>query len=145
VREAKRYWGPAEGGKVHHSETNIIGIDLIQGFCRYTNMDYIVMSALVGITLMLLTLSYDIACQWKKNLPTWMKKLPERIRLDQEAIEVQYGLPVWHASSHDEDCWNESSLSFLRGVGKSDGEGIERFWAFLNGTAFYTKDAGLAV
>jgi hypothetical protein len=33
----------------------------------YANMDYILTSALAGFDLMELTLSYDIACQWRKN------------------------------------------------------------------------------
>ncbi|KAJ7712107.1 hypothetical protein B0H16DRAFT_1744534 [Mycena metata] len=34
-------------------------------------------------------------------------------------------------------------LSFLPGVGKSDGEGIERLWAELNAFAYHTKNMGL--
>jgi hypothetical protein len=57
-------------------------------------MDYIVMSCLVGVALMMLTISYGIACQWKKNLRQRNAKLPEAIRLDLDSTEVQCGLPV---------------------------------------------------
>ncbi|KAJ7927958.1 hypothetical protein B0H13DRAFT_1860717, partial [Mycena leptocephala] len=70
-------------------------------------------------------------------------KLPERIRLDLSSVEVQCGLPVWHASSHEVECSNENSLSFLVGVGKSDGEGVERTWADLNPASFHTKEMGV--
>ncbi|KAJ7164597.1 hypothetical protein C8R43DRAFT_1122474 [Mycena crocata] len=118
------------------------GLGDLQKGERYANMDYIVMSCLVGVSLMLLTISYDIACQWKKNLRARNEKLPERIRLDLDKVEVQCGLPVWHASSHETECSNENSLSFLVGVGKTDGEGVERTWANLNPASFHTKEMG---
>ncbi|KAJ7846654.1 hypothetical protein B0H13DRAFT_2238871 [Mycena leptocephala] len=119
------------------------GLGDLQKGERYSNMDYVVMSALRGFCLKQLTLSYDIGCQWKKNLSLRMEKLPEDIQLMLDEIELQCGLPVWHASSHEIDCQNENSLSFLLGVGKSDGEGVERFWAVLNQLSYFTKDAGM--
>jgi hypothetical protein len=106
-------------------------------------MDYIVMACLAGFALMMLTISYDIACQWKKHMRQRNDKLPEAIRLDVDNVELQCGLPVWHASSHETECSNENSLSFLVGVGKSDGEGVERTWADLNPAAFHTKEMGV--
>ncbi|KAJ6528210.1 hypothetical protein B0H19DRAFT_1083730 [Mycena capillaripes] len=58
---------------------------------------------------------------------------------------LQCALPVWHAGSHNGDCAEENSLSFKRGVGKTDGEGIERTWSGLNPVAFSTKDVGRGV
>ncbi|KAJ7076953.1 hypothetical protein C8R43DRAFT_966146 [Mycena crocata] len=118
------------------------GLGDLQKGERY-NMDYIVMSALAGFALVMLTLSYDIACQWKINLPTRMGKLPQHLQLDLDKIELQCGLPVWHASSHEKSCQYLNSLSFLWGVGKSDGEGIERVWSIFNLIAWHTKDMGL--
>ncbi|KAJ7502414.1 hypothetical protein B0H11DRAFT_1712352 [Mycena galericulata] len=118
------------------------GIGDLQKGERYANMDYIVMAAVAGLALMMLTISYDIACQWRKNLPQRMEKLPPTIQLDLAKTELQTGLPVWHASSHELDCSNKNSLSFLPGVGKSDGEGVERTWAVLNPAAFHTKEMG---
>jgi hypothetical protein len=105
-------------------------------------MDYIIMSALIGFTLLWLTLSYDIACQWKVRLPERMKKLPDAMQLPLDDIKLQCALPVWHASSHNGDCKDANSLSFKEGVGKSDGEGVERTWSVLNPAAYATKDAG---
>ncbi|KAJ7429980.1 hypothetical protein B0H11DRAFT_1765938 [Mycena galericulata] len=118
------------------------GVGDLQKGERYANMDYIVMAAVAGLALMMLTISYDIACQWRKNLPERLKKLPPAIRLDLTRTELQTGLPVWHASSHEMECSNKNSLSFLAGVGKSDGEGVERTWAVLNPAAFHTKEMG---
>ncbi|KAJ7454342.1 hypothetical protein B0H11DRAFT_2244997 [Mycena galericulata] len=118
------------------------GLGDLQKGERYANMDFIVMSALAGFSLLLLTLSYDIACQWKTNLHERNSKLPEEIRLPLDTIKLQCALPVWHAGSHNGECANANSLSFKPGVGKSDGEGVERTWAVLNPAAFSTKDAG---
>jgi hypothetical protein len=105
-------------------------------------MDFIVASALASFTLLLLTISYDIACQWETNLPKRMEKLPADLRLPLNSIKLQCALPVWHAASHVEDCQNANSLSFKTGVGKSDGEGVERTWSRLNPAAYSTKDSG---
>ncbi|KAJ7496076.1 hypothetical protein B0H11DRAFT_1716264 [Mycena galericulata] len=118
------------------------GLGDLQKGERYANMDFIVMAAIAGLALMMVTISYDIACQWRKNLPQRMEKLPPAIRLDLTKTELQTGLPVWHASSHELECSNKNSLSFLPGVGKSDGEGVEHTWAVLNPAAFHTKEMG---
>ncbi|KAJ6474617.1 hypothetical protein C8R47DRAFT_1221017 [Mycena vitilis] len=119
------------------------GLGDLQKGERYANMDYILMSALAGLTLLALTVSYDIACQWKKNLPERNSKLDKRIQLDLEKVDVQCGLPVWHAGSHETACEEENSLSIRPGVGKSDGEGVERVWSGIGPAAYHTKDMGL--
>jgi hypothetical protein len=106
-------------------------------------MDFILMSLLVGFDLEQLTISYDIACQWQKNLARRIRKLPADMQLDFESFLFQCGLPVWHASSHETECTNRYSLSFIPGVGKTDREGIERLWAELNAFAFHTKNMGI--
>ncbi|KAJ7781732.1 hypothetical protein DFH07DRAFT_764759 [Mycena maculata] len=58
-------------------------------------------------------------------------------------IMLQCGLPVWHASAHEKDCANKNSLSFLEGLGCSDGKGVERLWSFLNHCAYHTKDMSI--
>ncbi|KAJ7138480.1 hypothetical protein C8R43DRAFT_1089333 [Mycena crocata] len=118
------------------------GVGDLQKGERYANMDFIVMSALVGFNLLLLTISYDIACQWKKNLEDRCAKLPRKLRLPFSQFTYQCALPVWHAASHDEKCQVENSLSYKPGVGKSDGEGVERVWSVLNPAAYHTKDSG---
>ncbi|KAK7000631.1 hypothetical protein R3P38DRAFT_2797322 [Favolaschia claudopus] len=121
------------------------GLGDLQKGERYSNMDWVVLSALLGFSLMLLTISYDICCQWKINLRERMKALPEHMRLSLDDVKMQYALPVWHAASHNETCQHQNSLSFKVGVGKTDGEGVERVWSGLNPVAFSTKDAGLGV
>ncbi|KAJ7173526.1 hypothetical protein C8R46DRAFT_1215455 [Mycena filopes] len=119
------------------------GLGDLQKGERYANMDFILTSALQGFDLDELTISYDIACQWHKCLADRMDRLPEPLRLALEKIFIQCGLPVWHASAHNKACANEFSLSFQPGVGRSDGEGVERLWADLNPSSFHTKEMGL--
>lgn len=105
-------------------------------------MDYIFFSAIIGITLLFLTVSYDIACQWKQHLLTQMQKLPARLQLDPNTIDIQFGLPVWHASAHEVSCQMENGLGLQEGMGRTDGEGIERTWADMNTVATSTKEMG---
>ncbi|KAJ7040183.1 hypothetical protein C8F04DRAFT_912963, partial [Mycena alexandri] len=119
------------------------GLGDLQKGERYANMDYILMSALADFDGKELTISYDIACQWKKNLAVRMSQLPEYLQLDLDAIDLDTGLPVWHALAHEELCATLNSLNYIPGVGRSDGEGIERLWAWLNGCSYQTKEMGL--
>ncbi|KAJ6480185.1 hypothetical protein C8R45DRAFT_933121 [Mycena sanguinolenta] len=107
---------------------------------RYANMDYILLSAVLGVTALYLAISYDIACQWRVNLATRMAAMPERLRLDLAAITVLFGLPVWHAAAHKQECQVQNSLSYTPGVGRTDGEGIERTWSHLNPLGWATKE-----
>ncbi|KAJ7705153.1 hypothetical protein B0H16DRAFT_1482433, partial [Mycena metata] len=68
--------------------------------------------------------------------------LPERLQLDLALITLLLALPVWHASAHEEACQRQNSLTYLDGVGRTDGEGIERTWLVLNPIAWATKEMG---
>lgn len=106
-------------------------------------MDYALLSTLEGRTLPRLVLSYDIACQWSKNLATWMARLPEHLRLDLDAVQTTFSIPKFHLSgAHGDLCQGPFSLNFKEGVGHTDGEGIERNWARVNGAAHSTREMG---
>ncbi|KAJ7059923.1 hypothetical protein C8F01DRAFT_1254013 [Mycena amicta] len=110
----------------------------------YANMDYILLSALRYASVKKLVISYDIVCQWMIHLAERARRIatetPITTNLDQ--FELDFGLPVWHAIVHEASCQAENSLSFVKGVGRTDGEGIERTWALLNPVAFATKEMG---
>ncbi|KAF7322306.1 CxC2 domain-containing protein [Mycena chlorophos] len=119
------------------------GIGDLQKGERYANMDWVFMSAVGGSNVKRLVISYDIACQWKQRLRERVKKIkaPEiATRLDD--YELQFALPVWHAAAHETRCQAEMSLSHAVGVGRTDGEGIERTWAILNPMSWSTKEMG---
>lgn len=104
-------------------------------------MDYIFFCAIVGITLLFITVSYDISCQWKKHIYKRMEKLPEHLHLDKR-VDLQFGVPTWHANAHEVSCQMENALELQSGVGKTDGEGIERTWAEMNTISSSTKEMG---
>ncbi|KAF7321419.1 CxC2 domain-containing protein [Mycena kentingensis (nom. inval.)] len=113
--------------------------DLQKGEC-YCNMDFIFFSAIMSLVMLWLTISYDVACQWKLHLRNRMERLPPPMHKNLQETTVQFGLPVWHSPAHKTDCQNENDLALKRGVGKTDGEGIERFWSRMNAAAYSSKE-----
>jgi hypothetical protein len=105
-------------------------------------MDYIFMSAAVNTGISTLIASYDIACQWIKNLWTRMERLPEHIRLRLHPSNVLAKIPKFHFDSHGKKNHAQYSFAFTRGVGRTDGEGIERLWSILKGGAAQTIEMG---
>ena len=104
-------------------------------------MDWIVLSCLIGITLLRLVISYDIACQWRKNLFERMTEYPEEMRLPSD-LEVEVGIPNWHVNGHGMECQNNLSLSYIPGVGRTCGEDVETSWAHTNSLAPSTREMG---
>lgn len=110
-------------------------------------MDYIFFSAIFGITLLSIMISYDIVCQWKIHLVARSAQLPEHLRQDSSdlpplAERLKYGIPVWHAGAHEDKCQVANSLRYQPGAGHTDGEGIERGWSRVNPHASSTKEMG---
>ncbi|KAJ7084884.1 hypothetical protein B0H15DRAFT_951369 [Mycena belliarum] len=132
------------GGVVcaRHEVVRPQGIGDLQKGERYANMDYILLASVIGITAMYLAISYDIACQWRVNFEARMAALPAHMQLDLTKTTLMCGLPVWHAAAHERGCQVRNSLSYLIGVGRTDGEGIERTWSGLNPLAWATKEMG---
>ncbi|KAJ7018432.1 hypothetical protein C8F04DRAFT_1277733 [Mycena alexandri] len=85
---------------------------------RYINMDYIFFIGLAGSKISELFVSYDIACQWHKNIWERMKTF------DHEACNILF------------------SFHLTRFVGMTDGEAPERGWAMLNPLASSTAEMG---
>ncbi|TRM56407.1 hypothetical protein BD626DRAFT_541333 [Schizophyllum amplum] len=109
---------------------------------RYCNMDYILLSVIAVLGYAALTVSYDIGCQYMINFFDRMKKVPRALRRDQDALDIIFGLPVWHGGIHEEICRTRHSLKYHDGVGRTDGEAIERIWSLLNPMAWATKYMG---
>ncbi|KAJ7721966.1 hypothetical protein DFH07DRAFT_783991 [Mycena maculata] len=57
---------------------------------------------------------------------------PEAMCLDLGRVNLLYGLPVWHAAAHERKCQIQNSLTYIPGVGRTNGEGIERTWSGFN-------------
>ncbi|KAJ7180060.1 hypothetical protein C8R43DRAFT_871124 [Mycena crocata] len=98
---------------------------------RYCNMDYLFFSSLIGMTLLSIIASYDIACQWFRNFGDRMKKMPEHMRLP-ASVKIQFKVPKFHLPPHVKKCHGPFSFNYTKWVGRTDGEGVERNWSWLN-------------
>ncbi|KAJ7181393.1 hypothetical protein C8R43DRAFT_1083776 [Mycena crocata] len=98
---------------------------------RYCNMDYLFFSSVMGVTWLSIIASYDIACQWFRNFATRMAAMPENMRLP-AATKIQFKVPKFHLPPHIKKCHGPFSFNFTKWVGRTDGEGVERNWSWLN-------------
>ncbi|TFK79956.1 hypothetical protein K466DRAFT_504721 [Polyporus arcularius HHB13444] len=106
---------------------------------KYLIMDYLVFSTILGVVLMLL-ISYDIACQWHKKLPRRaLHELPAHIRTDISEKEIRYAIPKKHIRVHGPN-HSRFSFNFIRWVGRTYAEGIESHWAHMNPVALAAKE-----
>ncbi|KAJ3816515.1 hypothetical protein F5880DRAFT_1494202, partial [Lentinula raphanica] len=117
-------------------------VDLQKGE-RYCNMDYAFGSILRGIDPRItIVQSYDIACQWSKNLYERMRELPSQVAASLSERRIYFAIPKLHIHGHNLSCQLSFSLNWLWGVGRTDGEGVERNWAHMGPVATSTRDMG---
>ena len=131
--------GPLQKGKrLVHSSMFICVPDACQS---YANTDYVVVSSTRHNLDTKKVASYDIMCQWSKNLRLRLKDFPLEgaERLDDQIVARV--VPKFHLAAHKEDCRASYSLNYEPGVGRSDMEGPERTWFGLQGGGS-TKDQG---
>ena len=82
----------------------------------YSNMDFIIFSALMGVLLPWIFITYDIGCQWSKNFRRRMANFPEHMHIDPET-KVQVAIPSWHINGHAEGCRKDFCLGYTKGQG----------------------------
>lgn len=109
---------------------------------RYVNMDYLFFSVASKSLAEKLFVSYDIACQWHKKMWARMAKLPSSMQIDRVTKALEFVVPKFHLNAHRLACQISYSLNLLPGVGRTDGEGVERGWANINPAASSTKQMG---
>ncbi|KAJ7145055.1 hypothetical protein C8R43DRAFT_953505 [Mycena crocata] len=109
---------------------------------RYINMDYLFFMGLNGSEISELYVSYDIACQWHKNLWERMKTFPEEVRFVKGKQYCVFLIPKFHLPAHIEACNILFSFHLTRYVGMTDGEAPERGWSNLNPLATSTMEMG---
>ena len=109
---------------------------------RYLNTDYVYLKSLLATALILLVISYDIACQWHKNFWERMKIFPPEEVLPDSVRSIKYLVPKFHLPAHVEACNLAFSFNLMKGVGRTDGEAPERGWANINPAAQSTKEMG---
>ena len=107
-------------------------------------MDYIFLSSIIQQnTPSDLIVSYDIACQWSKNLQNRVKTYGSSQSSEVfNQRSITYAVPKAHLPVHQDKCkWNYS-FNLLPRVGRTDGEAPERGWVATNAIASSTKEMG---
>ena len=111
----------------------------------YCNMDFILWSAMVLLDPALDKLSsYDINCQFSQHIRERIDRLPSHLQVRVRAItgELRYVIPKYHWYAHKEYDHSKYSLNLVPGVGRTDGEEIERNWSRHDGAAASTREMG---
>ena len=110
---------------------------------RYANMDFVVFSTLIGTLIQLIVFSYDIVCQWSRNLAKRQPQLPSFMQLSPQQMQVaSFVIPKFHIYAHGLPCQSKYSLNFQPHMARMDGEDPERWWAHINPVSMSTKEMG---
>ncbi|KAJ7306264.1 hypothetical protein DFH08DRAFT_824713 [Mycena albidolilacea] len=119
------------------------GVGDLQAGEKYSNMDYVVASAWRHVRdLLFFLLSYDIMCQWSKNLKEHLLKLPPALRFHLAQYVVKFVIPKLHILGHLAWCQEFFSLLFTLGAAQADMEGIERIWSSSGLMGASTREMG---
>ncbi|KAJ7918358.1 hypothetical protein B0H13DRAFT_1607470 [Mycena leptocephala] len=125
-----------------HNMKHPNGVGDLQKGERYLNMDYIFFMSLAGSLLLHLYVSYDIACQWHKNLREHMKIFNSEILFKDGEKYLVFLVPKFHLPAHIELCNILYSFNLTPFVGQTDGKALERGWADTNHLANSTSISG---
>ncbi|KAK7044331.1 CxC2 domain-containing protein [Favolaschia claudopus] len=119
------------------------GVGDLQKGEKYINMDFMLWESLANYDdIVQLFISYDIVCQWHKNIWTRLSQYNPQLR--QRGLKRYYVwlIPKFHLPAHIEDCNILYSFNLTPFVGRTDGEAPERGWANINSIAPSTKEMG---
>ncbi|KAK7024168.1 hypothetical protein VNI00_016546 [Paramarasmius palmivorus] len=112
---------------------------------RYSNMDYIMASALMGTPawglIEALLLIYDIACQWIKHLLHRAALWPSPLSLPTNAT-ITPAIGKLHLAGHKEKDHEQFNLNLIPGAALIDGESNERTWGPHNCLGNSTRTMG---
>ncbi|KAH9855406.1 hypothetical protein C2E23DRAFT_724163 [Lenzites betulinus] len=119
-----------------------LGIGDLQKGERYVNMDYIFVSAMREYLVVNKLVTYDIACQWSKNLLERIASFPPGVQINIPEGSIMYAIPKLHFQSHIQEGHSPYSLNYRVGCARNDGEGIERRWWDIQPITSSTKMMG---
>lgn len=105
-------------------------------------MDYFFLSSIQSTDLNRIVVSYDIACQWSKNLQRRCLTYPNNPISTRSDLKLVTLVPKFHLPAHIAKCREDYSFNFEPRVGRTDGESPERGWAATNAVANSTKEMG---
>lgn len=114
--------------------------------CRYLNVDYAFASAVsrelaAGIPRVVVT--YDIACQWGKNLRQRLSQYTATKNINLGSLQsLRFAVPKFHLIGHGKSCNLDYNLAFIRGVGMTHGESVETIWSHSTSLATWSRENG---
>lgn len=103
-------------------------------------MDYVFLASIVGVFVLYLIASYDIACQFFVNFKTRVLELPQWLQPSISLQNIVPKIPKAHIYTHGESCHGPYSFNWTKGAGRTDAEGIERLWSMLNKAAYSVRE-----
>ncbi|TRM55168.1 hypothetical protein BD626DRAFT_579315 [Schizophyllum amplum] len=116
---------------------------------RYANTDYALASLLRHHDKDLyIILSYDICCQYSKQLACRLAayQFPPGFRVELDEARIRFVIPKLHIHGHKLLCQLLFNLNWTCGCARTDGEGVERPWAAFGalGTSLRAMGPGSA-
>jgi hypothetical protein len=107
-------------------------------------MDFILLFSLIGTVFwQQLLFSYDIVCQWFRNLKKRMAQFPDYMQIPAAQLSnITFVIPKFHIYGHGLACQTKFSLNFLPWMAEMNGEDPERWWAHINPISPSTKEMG---
>ena len=76
-----------------------------------------IFSALKGMPVKVLNVSYDISCQWTLHLWEWMETLPFPMHLAYKDKTVNVFIPKFHLPTHVVECQWKYCFNVIKGAG----------------------------
>ncbi|KAJ7840811.1 hypothetical protein B0H14DRAFT_3457824 [Mycena olivaceomarginata] len=135
--------GVGMGVCVRHEFVQPNGVGDLQKGEWYANMDYIFVIILMHLDPRLhKIISYDIVCQWWKNLRDRLLNMLPGTRFVLIMQLFRFVIPKMHIKGHLADCQVEYSLDLVPGSAETDGEAIERPWAHIGGIGTSIREMG---
>lgn len=87
--------------------------------------------------------SYDIGCQWVKNLQQRISQYSISSSLNLGSLSYwRVVVPKFHLSGHGESCQVVYNINYTKGAGHMDGKHIEGGWSQSGSMAVWTRENG---
>jgi len=115
---------------------------------RYVNVDYAVSSTLAGdikAGISDVVITYDIGCQWGKNLLRRLSKYQSAPSVDMDSLDsFRVAVPKFHILNHGASCQATFNLAYMDGVGMTHGESVETIWSHSTTLTTWSRENGPA-
>lgn len=115
---------------------------------RYINIDYAVASTLsddISAGIKDVVITYDIGCQWEKNLSHRLSSALSIPSLDLKSLNsFRVAVPKFHIIGHGASCQANYNLAYMDNVGMTHGESVETIWSHSTSLATWSRENGPA-